>query len=133
MYRDHGGFEMTVKLAYLMGGLIVIGAGVASAQPQLQSTPQVLGFEQGSGPNGFPTGWGGGGEGYEMKLDTQAPHGGKACGRIQHRGTAANGFATFTTAAPVEKFLGKRVRYTGWLKSKEVKSAYAGMWMGVDG
>src|SRR5437763_15597761 len=124
---------MSINFACLIGGLMLIGSGTAPARAQLQSTPQVLRFEQGSGPNGFPTGWGGGGEGYEMKLDTQAPHGGKACGRIQHRGTAANGFATFTTAAPVEKFLGKRVRYTGWLKSKDVKSGYAGMWMRVDG
>ena len=77
-----------------------------------------------------PQGWGGGGNGYDLTRDTSEAHGGSASGRIEQ--TDASGtFGTFTQMLDAKDYLAKRIKYTGFLKTKEAKSA--GLWLRVDG
>jgi hypothetical protein len=43
-----------------------------------------------------PTGWGGGGEGYELSRDEAEKHAGKASGCVRSTGDGAEGFGTLT-------------------------------------
>jgi hypothetical protein len=79
----------------------------------------------------YPSGWGGGGKGYEMVRDTEAKHGGAASGAIRSAADA-EGFATFTQGVQAAKFRGKRVRLAGWIKADGV-AGWSGLWMRVDG
>jgi len=42
-------------------------------------------------------------------------------------------FGVFTGTLPIETFAGKNVEYKGWIKTENVKSGYAGLWLRVDG
>ena len=77
-----------------------------------------------------PKSWGGGGSGYELSRDSETKHSGAASGRIEKTGDQGK-FATHTQMFPAKEFLGKRVRYTGWLKTKDAEAS--GLWMRVDG
>ena len=82
--------------------------------------------------NGMPARWGGGGQGYELTASPDA-HRGESCGKIESTGAAEDlVFGTFTNRLDVEKYLGKRVRYSGYLRSKMKADAWAGIWMRVD-
>jgi hypothetical protein len=81
---------------------------------------------------GRPIGWGGGGKGYELGSSPDA-HRGESCGRIRSIGIPSQpSFGSFTNALSVEKYQGKRIRYSGYLKSDMEPQAWAGMWMRVD-
>ncbi|MCI0360314.1 MAG: hypothetical protein L0211_17705 [Planctomycetaceae bacterium] len=79
----------------------------------------------------FPSGWGGGGKGYELVRDTDAKHGGTASGAIRSAADA-DGFGTFTQGVQAAKYRGKRVRLSGWIKADGV-AGWSGLWMRVDG
>ena len=94
-----------------------------------------LDFEAGN-LNGGPAGWGGGGVGYELTLHSNARTG-QGCGQIEFVGTnakrAMGGFGTFTSGFSAKPYYGKRLRYSGYLKSDMEAGAWAGLWMRVDG
>jgi erythromycin esterase len=115
-------------------GLIAAWGGPLAAAEQDHDTPPAvnLDFEGGLSPAGFPMGWMGGGKGYHLDVDTTDAHGGKACGRIQFVEGDGKGFATFTQRVAPNAYRGKRVQYTGWLKTQDV-DGQAAMWMRVDG
>lgn len=95
--------------------------------------PINLDFEGDVRPNGFPRGWGGGGEGYQLSADGKVAHTGNASGCI--RSTARSGprdFGSLTQCVQPGAFRGERVRYSGYLKTAGVKG-WAGLWMRVDG
>ena len=79
-----------------------------------------------------PADWGGGGQGYELSRDETVKHGGKASGSVKFTGDEANGFGTLTQAFRADKFRGKRVRMTAFVKTDGVVG-WAGLWMRVDG
>src|SRR5262245_980776 len=79
----------------------------------------------------YPSGWGGGGKGYELVRDTEAKHGGTASGAIRSAADAEN-FGTFTQGVQAAKYRGKRVRLAGWIKANGV-AGWSGLWMRVDG
>lgn len=92
-----------------------------------------LDFESGTDENGFPKDWYGGGMGYELTVSEDA-HSGSSCGQIKMVGKKnARNFGTYTGGFKPDKFHGKRVKFSGFLKSDMGEDAWAGMWMRVDG
>ena len=79
----------------------------------------------------FPKDWGGGGEGYELSRDETVKHGGKASGSVKAKDDAKN-FGSLTSAFAAEKFKGKRLRMSAWVKTDNIEG-FVGLWMRVDG
>ena len=80
--------------------------------------------------SGLPTGWGGGGKGYELTRSSDA-HQGESCGKIESVDDKVV-FGTFTSNLEVTEYRGKRVRYSGYLRSNMEAKSWAGLWMRVD-
>jgi hypothetical protein len=76
--------------------------------------------------------WGGGGEGYDLSRDDTEKHAGKASGSIRSTGDGANGFGTLTQWFRADKYRGKRLRMTAFVKTDGVEGK-AGLWMRIDG
>lgn len=94
-----------------------------------------LGFDE-AGPDGvLPASWYGGGERYARGLDTSITHSPGASGRIAFLGEdpGEDEYATFVQNATPVPFRGGRVRYRGWLRTREVASGWAALWLRVDG
>lgn len=70
---------------------------------------------------------------YEMGLDTTARHGGKASGFVKATATDILGFGTLMQMAAPGEYLGRRVRFSGCVKSENVRSGWAGLWFRIDG
>lgn len=83
----------------------------------------------------IPNGWlqsGSAPKDYEMGSDPSAAHTGKVGGFLRSKTDSASGFGTLMQEFKGERFRGKRVRMSGWVKSEGVKG-WAGLWMRVDG
>jgi TonB family protein len=88
-----------------------------------------LDFES-STPNGFYTG----GNGYQVQLDNQIFHSGKQSLRMRYTAPPDPGsFGVATGSFPVKDAAGKRVRFSGYIKTEGVTQGYAGLWWRVDG
>lgn len=100
--------------------------------------PSNLDFEDGEGDDGDPKGWGRSGEpshAYKVALDAKHAHAGTACCEIRPsgRGDVREGeFGASFQIVPAKPWLGKRVRYSGYLRTQDVEGN-AGLWMRVDG
>jgi hypothetical protein len=71
---------------------------------------------------------------YDMGLDTTTRHdGGKASGFIKATATELHGFGTLMQMAAPGEYRGKRVRFSGYVKSENVQSGWAGLWFRLDG
>jgi DNA-binding transcriptional MerR regulator len=95
-----------------------------------------LGFDQAAADGVLPAHWDGGGDDrYERGLDTSVTHSPGASGRIAFRGgdPGEDDWATFAQTATPVPFRGGRVRYRGWLRTREVRSGWAGLWLRVEG
>ena len=79
-----------------------------------------------------PAGWGGGGKGYDLRVDKTEKHAGQASGSIKSIADERSPFATFTQAFQADDYRGKRLKMTAYVKSKEVDD-WAGLWVRVDG
>src|SRR4029453_12838836 len=94
-----------------------------------------LGFDE-AGPDGvLPASWYGGGERYARGLDTSVTHSSGASGRIAFLGDnpGEDDCATFVQNATPVAFRGGRVRYRGWLRTRDVASGWAPLWLRGDG
>jgi hypothetical protein len=105
---------MRTKTAWPLAGVLA-----------LLAAPAVRGAEP-------PADWLGGGEGYERSLDTNEKHGGKSSGLLRSTGDDAGPFGTFLQAVLADKYRGKRLRLSAFVKSEDVAD-WAGLWMRVDG
>ena len=115
----------------------IVGQAAPTSEVNARSAgrhPENLDFEGGQRPDGRPNAWGGGGSGYALGVDTENPRTGTASGRI--RSTVDGGsnldFGTMTQCIDPGDFRGKRVRYSGYLRTIDV-AGWAGLWMRVDG
>ncbi len=82
----------------------------------------------------IPSGWIVGGskpESYDMGIDKGAGRDGKNAGTIQSKAKKIKGFGTLMQLCMADSFLGKRVRMTGWVKTRDVKE-WCGLWLRVD-
>jgi len=69
---------------------------------------------------------------YEMGLDHEIVHQGKASGYLKSKTVIdQTNFATMMQQFKADKFIGKRIRLSCFLKTKDVES-FASMWMRVD-
>ena len=69
---------------------------------------------------------------YEMGVDKGAGQNGQNAATIQSKEIKIKGFGTLMQKSSPEKYRGKRVRMTGYIKSENVKE-WAGLWFRVDG
>ncbi|WP_090917197.1 AraC family transcriptional regulator [Bacillus sp. 103mf] len=85
---------------------------------------------------GLPKGWvlsGSHPAEYEMGLDYEVVHQGKVSAYIKAKEDVTHGgFTTLMQIFKADKYRGKRLRLTAFIKSKSVKD-WAGLWMRVDG
>jgi len=82
----------------------------------------------------LPRNWYVGGDGFKNSLDSLEKQHGKYSLKMEMSGARNNNsFGVFTGSLPVVDFAGKNVEYKGWIKTKEVKNGYAGLWLRVDG
>lgn len=82
----------------------------------------------------LPTGWFAAGsqpKSYEMGIAAGSGQSGKNAATIKSIETGVTGFGTLMQNSSPGKFLGKRVRMTGYLKSQDV-TGWAGFWLRVD-
>lgn len=68
---------------------------------------------------------------YDMGVDAGAGQSGKNAATIKSIESVSNGFGTLMQNSSASKYLGKRIRMTGYMKAKDVKS-WAGFWLRVD-
>lgn len=68
---------------------------------------------------------------YEMVLDKQIVRSGKASLMLKFKGTDASGFGTVMQNVGPDKYMGKRIRLSGYIKTTD--AAQASFWLRVDG
>ncbi|MFC4098476.1 helix-turn-helix domain-containing protein [Paenibacillus xanthanilyticus] len=68
---------------------------------------------------------------YEVALDKREAHLGSASARIQSVKRRAEGFATLMQMFGADRYAGKRVRLTAFVKAEGIQG-WAGLWMRVD-
>jgi hypothetical protein len=82
----------------------------------------------------LPVGWfiaGSKPKSYEMGIDKGAGLDGKNAATIKSIDAKIEGFGTLMQNSKPDKYLGKRVKMTGYMKSKEV-AGWAGFWLRID-
>ena len=83
-----------------------------------------------------PAGWGMTGDnpgGYDVALDTAIKHGGNTSATLRAKPAAvADKFGSLVSSIRPDKFRGKRVRFSGYLKTNDV-GGHAAMWIRIDG
>ena len=93
-----------------------------------------LDFEAGAGPDGLPAGWYGGGPGYAITVETAQARTGKGAAHLawnMPKPPTEDDWCTLTQCLDVEAWKGKRIRFTGFLKTSQVTRG-SGIWMRVD-
>jgi photosystem II stability/assembly factor-like uncharacterized protein len=69
---------------------------------------------------------------YEMGGNPTVSHGYRNAGFIRSKVSQIDGFGTYMTSRKPDKYLGKGIRLTAYVKTANVKN-WAGLWMRVDG
>jgi len=109
----------------------IVGLDVPTTE---KSEPYNLDFGKGIGIRQIPIGWHRAGsypQDYEMGVDQEVTFQGKASGYLKSK-IVSKGFGTLMQMYKAKKYLGKRLCYSGYVKSKDVEE-WAGLWMRVDG
>ena len=106
-------------------------------------TPGNLDFEGGADGEGVPLSWNNhllepptGGGGYKVSIDAGRAHAGEASGKLERDkpGQPAPGeFATLTQKMLPDEYRGKRLRYSGYVRTNRVVHGHAGLWLRMDG
>lgn len=68
---------------------------------------------------------------YDMGIDVGAGKDGKNAASIKSLKNRIDGFGTLMQNFKPDKYLGKKIKLTAWMRSKEVES-WAGFWLRVD-
>jgi hypothetical protein len=82
----------------------------------------------------LPKGWFKAGDSptkYDMYLDKNTAQNGKSCATIKSTFDKIDGFGTLMQDCKPDNYLGKRVRMSGYIKSKDIDD-WAGFWLRVD-
>src|SRR5688572_11634376 len=106
-------------------------AGAAHAQER-----STLGFELKTA-DGRPAGWMVRGEGFEIVTDSVTPLAGRFSLRSRWVDTvpyvAGPGkFAVASQVFPVARAAGRKLHLSGYIRTEDVRTGYAGLWMRVD-
>ncbi len=81
-----------------------------------------------------PEGWinrGSHPDSYEMGIDKGKGQDGKNCATIKSKQDDIQGFGTLMQSSSPKKYLGKKIKMTGYLKTENV-SDWTGLWLRVD-
>lgn len=71
---------------------------------------------------------------YDVGLDTSVRRsGGKASATVKAIATDLHGFGTLMQTTVPGEYRGKRVRFSGYVKSENVRAGWAGLWLRIDG
>ncbi len=108
--------------------------GISFTFTLLAITIMLFGSRIGLGVGETPKGWFAAGshpQNYEMSVDTQVKHSGKAGAHIKFIGAQAEGFGTLMQMYKADDYRGKRVRLSAWMKTEGADSA--NLWLRVDG
>jgi hypothetical protein len=84
----------------------------------------------------LPGGWhkaGGNREEYEVGIDTVVRHSGKASAFLKATALELHGYGSLTQLASATSYRGKRIRFSGFVKTAKVQTGWAGLWLRVDG
>jgi hypothetical protein len=104
-----------------IGKVLLAGLAVATAEPTCRAQVPAEWQVAGSHPDE-----------YEMIVDQGTKHGGAASATIRRKeDNPSEGFGTLMQTFKAEKYRGKRLRLTGYVKSEGVK--WAALWVRVDG
>jgi hypothetical protein len=68
---------------------------------------------------------------YEVGTDAQAAYNGDPSAYLKSKGPVSDGFGTLMQDFRADKYAGKRLRFSGFVKSDAVQD-WAGLWMRVD-
>ncbi len=83
-------------------------------------------------PNLKPKLWFAGGMGYEGVIDQAVVYSGKSSLRLESKSTERR-FGVATSRFPIDHARGKKLKYTGMIKTENVKDGQASLWWRVDG
>lgn len=122
-----------MKKMTLVIGLCVLCIACAPTQTkedQLETRYLNLDFED-TTPDGKPKFWMAGGVGYAAVIESGDAPSGETCLKLESIATNRT-FGVATSSFPVDSARGKKVRYTGYIKTENVKDGYAGLWWRVD-
>jgi hypothetical protein len=73
-------------------------------------------------------------KGYKMGVSTDVRHNDKPSAYIKSKHADVSGFGTYMQTAKADDYLGKSVRMSAWIESKDINGkGWAGMWFRVDG
>ena len=117
-----------------VGCVLAIAALATDVLAQQSSN---LGFET-HAANGRPVGWGVSGNGFEATVDSVAPLAGRFSLRIRwvdsvpYPGTSRK-YANAGQIFPVATAAGRRLHLTGYIRTENIHTGFAGFWMRVDG
>ena len=126
-------FASMVLLLIAVSSPSAIAAEGEDPPPEEQAVPESvvdalnLGFEA----SDHPEGWFAGGKGYSAAIDKEVKQSGERSLRLSFQ--EAGEFGVATSRFPVDAAKGKRLRFTGFIKTNDVTTGWAGLWMRVDG
>ena len=89
-----------------------------------------MNFEEKS-RTGLAKDWSGGNKGYVISLDDQNPHSGTSCGKISSNLNTER-FGTFLQSIKPDGLRGKRIEYTGYLRTNVEGEGAGQLWMRID-
>lgn len=103
--------------------LLIVTAGLITAFIIANNNPEL------------PEGWYAAGSNpteYEMGIDNSVFQNGRSGAFIKSKNSQGNEFGTLMQSISAENYLDKRLKLTGFIKSKDVE-VMSGMWMRIDG
>jgi erythromycin esterase len=123
---------MVKKMSILILILAVFWACAETDSNRKESTTRYLNLDfEDSTPDGKPKFWMAGGLGYQAFIDKTDVKSGEACLRLENVG-ANRTFGVATSQFPIDFARGKKLRYSGSIKTEDVEEGHAGLWWRVD-
>ena len=119
--RPRAGFSLSLTISTSAAAASIVALILALHTPLLAAQ--------------MPTGWRTVGSGdtsrYQVNLDHTVRHDGLSSGHIRSTQARVAGFTGFAQSLRPDRYLGKRVRFSAWLRT--VDAERAGLWLRVDG
>ncbi len=117
-----------MKKVVLAFSMLLIGAA-AYCQPNGILPKLNFGFE--SVERGMPSGWSTfGGDGYILTIDSTNVHSGKYSAAVEFKSGNPD-YKSLAFTIP-ESYAGKKITFSGYIKTENVTGGYAGLWMRID-
>ena len=119
-----------IFVALLISIAVIPGCKSNVGNDGIHNTFLNLDFER-SSSNGYPINWFAGGKGYKAVVDSNEFYSGHKSLRIFK--ISKGNFGLTRSTFPSDQAKGKHISFTGYIKTRDVKYGYAGLWWRVDG